>query len=93
MPRYRDALPQPEDGLFVTDGGLETVLIFHEGFALPQFAAFVLLDSEEGRAALARYYRAYAGVARDLGLGFLLESMTYRASEARASAAITPTSG
>lgn len=81
MPRYRDALPRPSDGLFVTDGGLETVLIFHEGFELPQFAAFVLLDSEEGQAALARYYRAYADVARDLGLGLLLESMTYRASE------------
>lgn len=81
MPRFRHALPQPSDGLFVTDGGLETVLIFHEGFDLPEFAAFVLLDSDEGRAALARYFRAYAEVARDLGVGLLLESMTYRASE------------
>jgi S-methylmethionine-dependent homocysteine/selenocysteine methylase len=81
MPRYRNALPQLGNGLFVTDGGLETVLIFHEGFDLPQFAAFVLLDSRDGREALARYYRAYADLARDLGLDFLLESMTYRASD------------
>ncbi len=81
MPRYRDAAPAPSDGLYVTDGGLETVLIFHDGFDLPHFAAFVLLESAAGREALTRYYRAYADVARDLGLNFLLESMTYRASE------------
>ncbi len=81
MWRYRDALPQLGDGLFLTDGGLETVLIFHEGFELPEFAAFVLLDSDEGRQALRRYFRAYADVARDQGIGCILESMTYRASE------------
>jgi S-methylmethionine-dependent homocysteine/selenocysteine methylase len=69
------------DGLFLTDGGLETVLIFHEGFELPEFAAFVLLDSDEGRQTLRRYFRAYADVARDQGIGCILESMTYRASE------------
>jgi S-methylmethionine-dependent homocysteine/selenocysteine methylase len=69
------------DELFLTDGGLETVLIFHEGFELPEFAAFVLLDSDEGRQALRRYFRAYADVARDQGIGCILESMTYRASE------------
>ena len=81
MWRYRDALPQLGDGLFLTDGGLETVLIFHEGFELPEFAAFVLLDSDEGRQTLRRYFRAYADVARDQGIGCILESMTYRASE------------
>lgn len=81
MWRYRDALPQLGDELFLTDGGLETVLIFHEGFELPEFAAFVLLDSDEGRQALRRYFRAYADVARDQGIGCILESMTYRASE------------
>ena len=35
MPRYRNAPPVPSDGLYVTDGGLETVLIFHDGFDLP----------------------------------------------------------
>lgn len=81
MWRYRDALPQLGDELFLTDGGLETVLIFHEGFELPEFAAFVLLDSDAGRQALRRYFRAYADVARDQGIGCILESMTYRASE------------
>ena len=33
---------------YVTDGGLETELVFHRGFDLPEFAAFPLLDTTEG---------------------------------------------
>jgi hypothetical protein len=40
---YRDRLPQLDGQLFLTDGGIETVLIFHEGLELPAFAAFDLL--------------------------------------------------
>jgi S-methylmethionine-dependent homocysteine/selenocysteine methylase len=41
----RAPLPQPGgDRLFVTDGGRETTLIFHEGIELPEFAAFPLLE-------------------------------------------------
>ena len=56
MARYRHALPQHQGGIFLTDGGMETTLIFHEGLELPHFAAFVLLDSADGRAHLKRYY-------------------------------------
>ena len=45
----------------VTDGGLETDLIFHHGVDLPHFAAFPLLDSDRGRELLAGYYDGYAG--------------------------------
>ena len=47
---------------------------------LPEFAAFALLDNEEGREMLRNYFRAYAAMARDQGTGLLLESMTWRAS-------------
>ncbi|MEO1132317.1 MAG: homocysteine S-methyltransferase, partial [Cyanobacteria bacterium J06639_1] len=40
MARYRHQLPQLSDRLFLTDGGIETTLIFREGFDLPEFAAF-----------------------------------------------------
>ena len=43
MTRYRNALPQLDGGLFLTDGGIETTLIFHDGLELPDFAAFHLL--------------------------------------------------
>jgi hypothetical protein len=38
--KYRQCLPQLDGGLFLTDGGLETTLIFHEGTAdLPSVLA------------------------------------------------------
>ncbi|MBZ9557861.1 MULTISPECIES: homocysteine S-methyltransferase family protein [unclassified Modicisalibacter] len=80
MTRYRNALPQSGDRLFLTDGGLETTLIYHEGFDLPDFAAFVLLDDPAGERALNDYYRAYIDVARRYGTGLILESATWRAS-------------
>ena len=80
MARYRDALPQLNDNLFLTDGGIETALIYQHGFELPEFAAFVLLDSQRGREALSSYLRGYADVAAREGTGFVLETATYRAS-------------
>ena len=80
MMRCRATLPQLGDELFLTDGGIETTLIFHGGLDLPLFAAFVLLDDEEGTEALRRYYEPYLELARERGLGFVLESPTWRAS-------------
>ena len=48
---------------FVTDGGLETDLIFHHGLDLPEFAAFPLVEDQAGRDVLTRYYDGYAGIA------------------------------
>ena len=78
---YRDALPQLDDRPFLTDGGLETDLIFHHGADLPEFAAFDLLKNEEGTALLRSYYVPYARLARDRGVGFVLETPTWRASK------------
>ncbi len=77
---YRSALPQLDGGLFVTDGGIETTLIFHEGVELRDFAAFELLDTPQGEAALRQYFRAYAVIAARHGAGLVLESATWRAS-------------
>ncbi len=80
MPRYRHALPQLGTHPFLTDGGIETTLIFHEGQELPYFAAFDLLRTEEGTEVLRRYFQTYADLARSLGTGVVLESATWRAS-------------
>ena len=77
---YRDHLPQLDGELFLTDGGIETVLIFHRGLELPEFAAFDLLKDEAGTEALRAYYAPYAELARERGVGFVLESPTWRAS-------------
>ena len=68
------------DGPFVTDGGLETDLLFHQGFDLPEFAAFPLLQDRAGRNALSAYYDQYAAIARAAGVGLLLETPTWRAN-------------
>jgi S-methylmethionine-dependent homocysteine/selenocysteine methylase len=80
MAKYRDRLPQCCGDLFLTDGGIETTLIFHEGIDLPQFAAFDLLTRPAGEAALRKYFRTYASIARRYGTGLILESATWRAS-------------
>jgi S-methylmethionine-dependent homocysteine/selenocysteine methylase len=77
---HRASLPQLEGDLFLTDGGIETSLIFHQGLDLPEFAAFVLLDNEEGLDELRRYYEPYVSLARESGTGLVLETPTWRAS-------------
>ncbi|MDB9528677.1 homocysteine S-methyltransferase family protein [Oscillatoria sp. CS-180] len=80
MSRYRNALPQLSNHLFLTDGGLETTLIFHEGLNLPEFAAFDLLKDAFGYQALLKYFRTYAQLAQSYKVGCVLESATWRAS-------------
>jgi S-methylmethionine-dependent homocysteine/selenocysteine methylase len=80
MSRYRGRLPQLDGGLFLSDGGIETTLIFHEGIELPHFAVFPLLRTAAGRQTLRTYYERHIAIARAQGLGFVLESPTWRAS-------------
>ncbi|MBK5109873.1 MAG: homocysteine S-methyltransferase family protein [Thermoleophilia bacterium] len=80
--RYRSSLPQLQGDLFLSDGGMETTLIFHRGNDLPEFAAFPLLDDPEGSEEIRRYYRPYLRAASGFGAGFILESPTWRASRA-----------
>ena len=78
VPR-RAAAARP-DVPFLTDGGLETTLIFHDGLDLPHFAAYDLLTREGGEDALRRYFEPYVGIARERGVGIVLETPTWRAS-------------
>jgi homocysteine S-methyltransferase len=82
MPRHRTNLPQASGRPFLSDGGIETTLIFQHGLDLPCFAAFPLLDSDAGRTALQQYYAPYTSLAQRLGHGLVLESPTWRASPA-----------
>jgi len=64
----------------LTDAGLETVLVFEEGIELPEFAAFPLVDSEDGRAALRRYYTPFLELAQDRRVPIVLSAPTWRAN-------------
>jgi S-methylmethionine-dependent homocysteine/selenocysteine methylase len=68
------------DRPWLADAGLETSMIFHEGFDLPCFASFVLLDTDTGRAALTRWFDRFAALATDAGTGLVLDTVTWRAN-------------
>ena len=80
MSAFPDELPQLDADAFLMDGGLETTLIFDDGFELPDFAAFTLVDDQRGREALVRYYATYLAVADRDGVGIVLDTPTWRAS-------------
>ncbi len=75
------SLPQLSgDTVFLTDGGLETTMIFHKGLDLPLFASYKLLEDNQGRAALRDYFSRYLAVARETGAGFVLDTATWRSN-------------
>ncbi|MEP7135419.1 MAG: homocysteine S-methyltransferase family protein [Chloroflexota bacterium] len=80
MAKYRNALPQLSYNIFITDGGIETDLIFHDKLDLPSFAAFVLLANENGSEALRKYFHRYAALARDYEVGLVFETATWRSN-------------
>ncbi|SDO77148.1 homocysteine S-methyltransferase [Phyllobacterium sp. YR620] len=80
MAKYRHNLPQLSGNFFLSDGGMETTLIFLEGIELPEFAAFVLMSTDEGRQHLKDYYVRYLEVAKENATGFILDTPTWRAN-------------
>lgn len=80
MPKYRNSLPQLSGKLFLTDGGFETTLVFHDGIDLPNFASFDLLKTIEGTERIRDYYRQYAGIATANKVGFIMDTVTWRAN-------------
>ncbi len=68
------------NSFYLTDGGLETDLIFHRKIDLPHFAAFPLLMKPQYFEVLLQYYSGYMDIAKEYGAGFILESPTWRAN-------------
>ena len=80
MTKYRQQLPQLGNRIFLTDGGMETTLIFLQGIELPEFSAITLMDNPEGLQIAKDYFQTYLRMAQDFGIGFILESVTWRGS-------------
>jgi S-methylmethionine-dependent homocysteine/selenocysteine methylase len=80
MTRYRNALPQLGGDFFMTDGGIETTLIFLDAQDLPYFAAFHLFKTPEGEGVLRKYFQTYAELATRFNTGLILETATWRAN-------------
>ena len=73
-------LSQLDGRTFITDAGMETVLIYRDGLELPEFASFVLLDDPAGIEALRSYYGEYVAIAERHGFGIVLDTPTWRAN-------------
>jgi len=80
MSQYRDRLPMLSSGLFATDGGLETTLIFHDRLDLPCFASFALLGTSDGTRRLRKYFDRYCAIGARYRMGIVLEAATWRAN-------------
>ena len=80
MSKYRSELPQLNDRLFVTDGGMETVFVFQEGIDLAEFASIDLLRRPDGDRIIEDYMKPYVDIATSAGFGLVMETATWRAS-------------
>lgn len=78
MKKIKNTLPNESEDLFLTDGGLETTLVFLEGFDLPYFAAFDILKDQKGYDSMKNYYSRYLKIAEKYKTNFILESPTWR---------------
>jgi S-methylmethionine-dependent homocysteine/selenocysteine methylase len=76
--RRDPTLAHLSEHVLLTDGGLETWLIFHRGIDLPDFAAYPLLDTADGRQVLRDYFTPYFETARATGFGFVIGTPTWR---------------
>lgn len=77
---HASSLPTRGGGPFLADGGLETYLLFKEGFDLPYFSSLTLLEKRDGIIGLRNYYQRFLDIARHHGAGFVLDAPTWRAS-------------
>ena len=80
MSKYRNDLPQLNGDLFLTNGGLETTLIYHENIQIPCFASFDILKDEKGCQWMKNYLRSFVDIGEKSNVGFILESATWRAN-------------
>ena len=73
--------PSQQEGYFyLTEGGIETEIMYKYGFELPQFAMFPLLDNPDAVSTMRGMYRSYLDVAAKHGMCALMGGLDYRAS-------------
>jgi len=66
--------------VFLTEGGSETEIMYRNGFELPEFAMFPLLDNPKAVSAMRGIFSRQLDVAAEFGLSFMLTGLDYRAS-------------
>lgn len=75
------AFPTQEPGrYYITEGGIETEIMYKWGFEMPHFAMFPLLDNPKAAEAIRGMYRRYLDVVAKYGHNALIGGFDYRAS-------------
>lgn len=73
--------PAQRDGTqYLTEGGIETEIMYKWGYSLPHFAMYPLLDNPNAVGAMRGMYRRYLDVAAQHGMAALMGGLDYRAS-------------
>ncbi len=73
--------PEQQAGrYFITEGGIETEIMYKWGFEMPHFAMFPLLDNPQAAAAIKGMYRRYLDVVAKYKQSALIGGFDYRAS-------------
>lgn len=73
--------PEQKPGtIYLTEGGIETEMMYKWGFELPQFAMFPLLKNPVAVAAMQGMYRRFLDVAAKYKTSVLMGGLDYRAS-------------
>jgi homocysteine S-methyltransferase len=73
-------MPTVEDPLFLTEAGIETTLMYKNGWELQHFCLFERMREDRFMADLEAYHRRLIEVALERGVGHLLDGVHYRAS-------------
>ncbi|KAJ5210720.1 Homocysteine S-methyltransferase [Penicillium cf. griseofulvum] len=65
---------------FITEGGIETTLIYTKNIDLPNFSTLPVLNTEDGKETISSIYKGYIDIARAHSTGVVLETRTWRGS-------------
>jgi S-methylmethionine-dependent homocysteine/selenocysteine methylase len=69
-----------QNAMYLSDGGLESTMVFHRGIELNHFAAFELLNDPKGEEELWTYFFPYLDLAVKYDYHFVAETPTWRAN-------------
>lgn len=72
--------PRLDGRIYLTEGGVETEILYKWGFELPEFAMFPLLDEPEAMSVIRAMYDRYFQAAEAHDAGLLIAGTDYRAS-------------
>ena len=73
-------LPRVDGTYYLTEGGIETEIMYKYGFELPHFAMFPLLDNPEALTAMKGIWQRSLRAAADNGFNAIMNGVDYRAS-------------